>query len=72
MIYWNEDKYNADNTKGWEATKSDDDSGNTYQIRLERHSLGVRIGGHKCLEASGSANGGIIGKTNKKFVWKMH
>ena len=24
FIYWNEDKYNADNTKGWEATKSDD------------------------------------------------
>jgi len=23
-ITWNEDKYNADNTKGWEATKSDD------------------------------------------------
>src|SRR6056300_1287011 len=23
-IKWNEDKYNADNTKGWEATKSDD------------------------------------------------
>jgi hypothetical protein len=25
-IYWNETKYNADNTKGWEATKSNDDS----------------------------------------------
>ena len=24
IISWNEDKYNADNTKGWEATKSDD------------------------------------------------
>ena len=24
LITWNEDKYNADNTKGWEATKSDD------------------------------------------------
>ena len=23
---WNEDKYNADNTTGWEATKSDDES----------------------------------------------
>ena len=26
MISWNEDKYNADNTKGWEATKSNDES----------------------------------------------
>ena len=26
LIYWNESKYNADNTKGWEATKSDDTS----------------------------------------------
>ena len=26
MILWNEDKYNADNTKGWEATKSNDES----------------------------------------------
>ena len=25
-ISWNEDKYNADNTKGWEATKSNDES----------------------------------------------
>ena len=24
FIKWNESKYNADNTKGWEATKSDD------------------------------------------------
>ena len=24
FISWNEDKYNADNTRGWEATKSDD------------------------------------------------
>ena len=24
FIDWNESKYNADNTKGWEATKSDD------------------------------------------------
>jgi hypothetical protein len=24
IINWNEDKYNADNTKGWEAFKSDD------------------------------------------------
>ena len=24
FISWNETKYNADNTKGWEATKSDD------------------------------------------------
>ena len=24
IIIWNEDKYNADNTKGWTATKSDD------------------------------------------------
>ena len=24
IINWNEDKYNADNTKGWEASKSDD------------------------------------------------
>jgi hypothetical protein len=26
VINWNEDKYNADNTKGWEATKSNDES----------------------------------------------
>ena len=26
MILWNEDKYNADNTKGWEATISNDES----------------------------------------------
>ena len=26
LISWKEDKYNADNTKGWEATKSNDDS----------------------------------------------
>jgi hypothetical protein len=26
MISWNETKYNADNTKGWEATKSNDES----------------------------------------------
>ena len=26
MISWNEDKYNADNTKGWEATKSNDEA----------------------------------------------
>jgi len=26
IISWNEDKYNADNTKGWEATKSNDES----------------------------------------------
>ena len=26
FIIWNEEKYNADNTKGWEATKSDDES----------------------------------------------
>ena len=26
FISWNEDKYNADNTKGWEATKSNDES----------------------------------------------
>jgi len=26
IIYWNEDKYNADNTTGWEATKSNDES----------------------------------------------
>ena len=26
FINWNEDKYNADNTTGWEATKSDDES----------------------------------------------
>ena len=26
FIIWNEDKYNADNTTGWEATKSDDES----------------------------------------------
>jgi hypothetical protein len=25
-ISWNEDKYNADNTKGWEATKSNDEA----------------------------------------------
>ena len=25
-ISWNEDKYNADNTKGWEAIKSNDES----------------------------------------------
>jgi len=24
IISWNEDKYNADNTKGWQATKSND------------------------------------------------
>jgi len=26
MISWNETKYNADNTKGWEAIKSNDES----------------------------------------------
>ena len=26
MIAWNETKYQADNTKGWEATKSNDES----------------------------------------------
>ena len=26
VISWNEDKYNADNTKGWEAIKSNDES----------------------------------------------
>ena len=26
LISWNEDKYNADNTKGWEATKSNDEA----------------------------------------------
>ena len=26
MISWNETKYDADNTKGWEATKSDDNT----------------------------------------------
>ena len=26
FITWNETKYNADNTKGWEATKSNDES----------------------------------------------
>jgi|SRR5210317_178929 hypothetical protein len=26
IISWNETKYNADNTKGWEATKSNDES----------------------------------------------
>ena len=26
FIVWNEDKYNADNTTGWEATKSNDES----------------------------------------------
>ncbi len=26
IINWNETKYNADNTKGWEATKSNDES----------------------------------------------
>ena len=26
IISWKEDKYNADNTKGWEATKSNDES----------------------------------------------
>ena len=26
LISWNEDKYNADNTKGWQATKSDDEA----------------------------------------------
>ena len=26
MITWNEDKYNADNTRGWEATKSNDEA----------------------------------------------
>ena len=26
MISWNETKYNADNTQGWEATKSNDES----------------------------------------------
>jgi len=26
VISWNEDKYNADNTKGWEATKSNDEA----------------------------------------------
>ena len=26
FIRWNEDKYNADNTKGWEATKSNDEA----------------------------------------------
>jgi hypothetical protein len=26
IISWNEDKYNADNTKGWEAKKSDDEA----------------------------------------------
>ena len=26
FINWNEDKYQADNTKGWEATKSNDDA----------------------------------------------
>ena len=26
IISWNEDKYNADNTKGWEATKSNDEA----------------------------------------------
>ena len=29
IISWNEDKYNADNTKGWEATKSNDESETT-------------------------------------------
>ena len=44
IINWNEDKYNADNTKGWEAFKIRRHSGNTNSLRLERHSLGVRIG----------------------------
>ena len=26
IISWNETKYQADNTKGWEATKSNDES----------------------------------------------
>ena len=26
LIIWNETKYNADNTKGWEATKSNDEA----------------------------------------------
>jgi hypothetical protein len=26
LISWNETKYNADNTKGWEATKSNDEA----------------------------------------------
>ena len=26
LIKWDEDKYNSDNTKGWEATKSNDES----------------------------------------------
>ena len=26
MISWNETKYNADNTTGWQATKSNDES----------------------------------------------
>ena len=26
IIKWNETKYNADNTTGWEATKSNDES----------------------------------------------
>ena len=26
LISWNEDKYNADNTKGWEAIKSNDEA----------------------------------------------
>ena len=50
LISWNEDKYNADNTKGWEATKSNDESETPTSLRLERHSLGVRIGGLKCQE----------------------
>ena len=64
-IRWNDDKYNADNTRGWEATKSDDEAetptvydwNGTAWVSAQEDTMP-------------KTNGGIIGVTNKASFGK--
>ena len=69
-IWWDEDAYNADNTKGWKATKSDDEAetptvydwNGTAWVSAQEDTMPRN--------KSGSANGGILGAINKASFGK--
>ena len=72
IISWNETKYQADNTKGWEAINQ------TTNRKHLPNTIGMAQLGCpnrrtlKCLDLNlGSTNGGVIGKTNKVLLEKI-
>ena len=65
IISWNETKYQADNTKGWEATKSND----TSETPTKYDWNGTAWVSEQETQMARS-NGGIIGKINKTSFGK--